>query len=152
MNASRIRVPNSLSTRVPTRGFTLMEIMVTVALVALLASIALPSYAAYVKRARVPLALMGLSSYALKMEQAYQDNGNYGNTSCSAAVASTPDFTLSCVPANKGRGYVATATGTGQMAGYVYTIDQNGNRATVAHPKGANAGCWTSRGGSSCDF
>jgi type IV pilus assembly protein PilE len=129
-----------------------MEIMVTVALVALLASIALPSYAAYVKRARVPLALMGLSSYALKMEQVYQDSGSYGSSSCPAAVVHAPDFTMSCQPTNKGRGYVATATGTGQMAGYVYTIDHNGNHATVAHPKGGNATCWTSRGGASCEF
>ena len=152
MNAYRTRVPNRAMTRVPTRGFTLMEIMVTVALVAILASVALPSYAAYVKRARIPPALVALSTYSLRMEQVYQDSGNYGSTSCPAATINTPDFTMSCQPANKGRSYVATATGTGPMAGYVYTLDHNGNRATVAHPKGGNATCWTTRGGASCDL
>lgn len=152
MNATRIRIPNAISTRVRTRGFTLMEIIVTVALVAILASVALPSYAAYVKRARIPPALVALSTYMLRMEQVYQDNGNYGSTSCPAATIDTPDFTMTCQPGNKGRSYVATATGTGSMVGYVYTVDHNGNRATVAHPKGGNPSCWTSRGGSSCDF
>jgi type IV pilus assembly protein PilE len=148
MTNPRTRVPN----RVPARGFTLMEIMVTVALVAILASVALPSYAAYVKRARVPPALVALSSYSLKMEQVYQDSGSYGADSCPAKVIDTPDFHMSCTPGKKGRSYVATVTGSGQMEGYSYTIDQDGNRATVAHPKGGNANCWTSRGGSACDL
>lgn len=148
MNATRIRIP----TRVLTRGFTLMEIMVTVALVALLASIALPSYAAYVKRARIPPALVALSAYSLRMEQAYQDSGSYGAEACTAKVIDTQDFHMSCAPGKKGRSFVATVTGNGPMAGYVYTIDQDGNRATVAHPQGGNASCWTSRGGASCDF
>lgn len=148
MTHPRTRVP----TRVPTRGFTLMEIMVTVALVAILASIALPSYAAYVKRARVPPALVALSTYSLKMEQVYQDSGSYGTGTCPAKVIDTQDFQMSCTPGKKGRSYVATVTGSGQMEGYSYTIDQDGNRATVAHPKGGNAHCWTSKGGSACDL
>lgn len=152
MNAIRTRLPNAISARVPTRGFTLMEIMVTVALVALLASIALPSYAAYVKRARIPPALVALSTYSLRMEQVYQDSGSYGTDACPAKVIDTPDFHMSCKPGKKGRSFVATVTGSGQMEGYAFTIDQDGNRATVAHPKGGNASCWTSRGGASCDF
>jgi type IV pilus assembly protein PilE len=152
MNAPRTRVCPRIPSRVPARGFTLMEIMVTVALVAILASVALPSYAAYVKRARVPPALVALSSYSLKMEQVYQDSGSYGADSCPAKVIDTPDFHMSCTPGKKGRSYVATVTGSGQMEGYSYTIDQDGNRATVAHPKGGNRNCWTSKGGSSCDL
>ena len=148
MTHPRTRVP----TRVPTRGFTRMEIMVTVALVAILASIALPSYAAYVKRARVPPALVALSTYSLKMEQVYQDSGSYGTDGCPAKVIDTPDFHMSCTPGKKGRSYVATVTGSGQMEGYSYTIDQDGNRATVAHPNGGNAHCWTSKGGTACDL
>ena len=148
MNVPHTRV----RTRVPARGFTLMEIMVTVALVAILASVALPSYATYVKRSRVPPALVALSSYSLKMEQVYQDSGSYGTGRCPARLIDTTDFTMSCTPGNKGRAFVATVTGTGQMAGYVYTIDHNGNRATVAHPNGANGACWTSKGGSACEF
>ena len=35
------------------RGFTLLEVMIVVAIVATLAAIALPSYATYVKRSRI---------------------------------------------------------------------------------------------------
>ena len=59
------------------RGFTLIEVMVTVAIVAILGSIALPSYQSYVQRSRVPAGLDALSACFTRMEQRYQDSGNY---------------------------------------------------------------------------
>ena len=40
----------------------------------------------------------------------------------------------------------ATATGSGPVAGYTYTINNTGARATTAHPRGGNATCWTLKG------
>lgn len=132
------------------RGFTLIELMVAVAVVAILAAIALPSYSAYVMRARVPPALDALSAFQVRMEQRFQDVGSYANgVACGVALpANGPYFTFSCdlvAPA----GYRATATGTGAMNGYVYTIDDRGAR-TTRHPKGDNGTCWSTRGGT-CD-
>lgn len=133
------------------RGFTLIELMIAVAIVAILASIALPSYAAYIQRSRVPVALVALSSFMVRMEQQYQNNGSYGTSACALGTPTAANFTLTCSVTNSGRSFTATATGTGQLAGYVYTIDQNGNRATTAHPKGVPGGaCWSVRGGT-CD-
>ena len=133
------------------RGFTLIEIMITVAIVAILASIALPSYRAYIERSRVPEGLDMLSSYAARMEQAYQDTGTYGAVACTSTLPSATNFTASCAISNNGQGYTATATGINQMAGYKYTINHNGVRRTVAHPKGAPAAdCWSIRG-TTCD-
>jgi len=133
------------------RGFTLIELMVTVAVVSILAAVALPSYTQYVQRGRVPAALDGLSSYATRMEQRYQDTGNYANgTACAVAVPTVSNFTITCELGNSGQGYTATAAGSGNMAAYTYTINQAGTRATTAHPKGANLTCWTTRG-TTCD-
>jgi type IV pilus assembly protein PilE len=137
------------------RGFTLIEVMITVAIVAILAAVALPSYTAYVQRSRVPPALDALSSVATRLEQRYQDTGNYGNvagTACGVTTANTDNFTISCaLDGTVGvQGYLLTATGSGPVAGYAYTLNHQGARATTAHPKGSNANCWTMKG-SVCD-
>ncbi len=138
------------------RGFTLIELMVTVAVVAVLGAVALPSYTSYVQRSRVPAALEALSSYSTRMEQRYQDTGCYAGTcspvsaACGVAVPTATNFTVTCALSNSGQNYTATATGSGSMDGYAYTVNQAGVRATTAHPKGANATCWSTKG-TSCD-
>lgn len=132
------------------RGFTLIEVMITVAIVAILAAIALPSYTAYMQRSRVPPALDALSSVATRLEQRYQDTGNYANgANCGVAMPTPQGFTVTCA-LNTDQRFTATATGTGPMAGYTYTINEIGARATTAHPKGANNACWSTRG-TTCD-
>ena len=136
----------------PQRGFTLIEVMTTVAIIAVLAGIALPSYSAYVKRSKIPTALDNLSAYATRMEQRYQDSGNYANaagTGCGAALPTVSNFTVTCAlgtGATANQSFTATATGSGSMAGYTYTITSAGVRATPAHPKGPNTTCWTTKG------
>jgi type IV pilus assembly protein PilE len=134
------------------RGFTLIELMMTVAIAAILAAVALPSYTAYVQRSRVPPALDGLSSLHTRMEQRYQDTGNYGTsgTTCGVSLPSVTNFTITCATSSSAQNFTATATGSGNMAGYTYTITQAGERATTAHPKGANTSCWTMKG-AQCD-
>lgn len=134
------------------QGFTLIELMITVAIVGLLTAVALPSYSAYVMRSRVPVALEGLSNYATRMEQGFQDMGTYANvgaTACLVALPTVAHFTLSCTLSGSGTGFTATATGTtgGVMVGYTYTIDNQGTRRTTAHPKGTpTTNCWSTRG------
>jgi type IV pilus assembly protein PilE len=134
------------------RGFTLIELMITIAVVAILSAVALPAYTAYIQRARVPVALDGLSAYLTRMEQRYQDVGNYANgANCAVALPAAGDFTITCALSNAGQGFTATATGNGPVAGYAFTIDHLGTRVTTAHPKGLpGANCWSTRG-KTCD-
>ncbi len=138
------------------RGFTLIEILVALAIVGIVAGIAIPSYNDYITRSRVPPALSALSSYAMRMEQYYQDNGSYGTAGCgNGMTAPTAEkFTLNCNITNGGQGFLITATGnSGSMvSGYTYTIDGQGNRRTTAHPKASALPmtCWTIKG-TSCD-
>jgi len=131
------------------RGFTIVELMIAVGIVAILAAIAVPSYIAYVQRSRVPAGLDALNAYAARMEQAYQDSGSYGAAGCTPTLPTATNFTITC--ASGGNTYTATATGSGPMSGYVYTINDQGVRRTTAHPKGVPAAnCWSMRG-SVCD-
>jgi type IV pilus assembly protein PilE len=133
-------------------GFTLIELMVTIAVVAILSAVALPSYTAYIQRSRVPAALDGLSAYLTRMEQRYQDVGNYANNgNCAVALPTAGDFTITCAISDGGQGFTATATGNGPVAGYAFTINHQGTRVTTAHPKGVPAvNCWSTRG-KTCD-
>lgn len=134
------------------QGFTLIELMVAVAIVAILSAVALPAYNSYVLRSRVPPALDALSSYQVRMEQRFQDTGSYAgaNGACGLAVpGGVANFAITCA-LNGNNGFTATATGSGVMSGYTFTVNHAGTRATTAHPKGANANCWTTKG-TTCD-
>ena len=137
-----------MTTHRHTRGFTLIEVMITVAIVAILSAIALPAYTAYIQRARVPPALDALSALATRMEQRFQDAGRYA---CPDSLAAAGDFAIGCEAADDGQSYTATATGSGPVSGYGYSINHLGVRVTTAHPKGVPAtNCWSMKG-STCD-
>ncbi|MFH0132705.1 type IV pilin protein [Variovorax sp. VaC1] len=113
-------------------GFTLIELMVTVVVVAILASIAYPSYTDYLRRGQAQEAPRALSDFRTQMEQYYQDNRNYGSgTGCGVPAPTLNKFTWLCT--NSGQGYSATATGTtgGLVQGLAYSIDQSNNQTTT---------------------
>lgn len=133
-------------------GFTVIELMVAVAIVSILGAIAYPSYTSYLFRSRVPEAMEALAGYQIRMEQRFQDMGNYANgAACAIAVPTgLRNFDITCTPAVGGLQYEARAVGKNAMSGVEYRINQNGRRWTPSHPKGSKTDCWTVRGGT-CD-
>jgi type IV pilus assembly protein PilE len=126
-------------------GFTLVEVLVTVAILSILAAIAVPQYTDYLKRGRVPEATAALSNGRVTMEQWFQDNRTYVGATC---PSSTTSFTITC-PTQTATAYTIQAAGKGDMTGFTYTTDQTGAKASTT-PWGNNTTCWVSWRGSTC--
>lgn len=143
------------------RGFTLIEVMIVVAIVAILLTVALPSYRQYVLRGHLVDGTNLLAAGSANMERYFQDNRTYAAVGaitppCSASSPTAPrtqgSFTLTCT--SDATTYALAAQGSGTTGAFRYSLDHQGNRATAitAGPSGWNSSttCWVLKGGQSC--
>ena len=131
------------------KGFTLMEVMVAVVIIAILGTFAIPAYQDYVVRGKLLEATAGLADGRIRLEQFYQDNRTYinGDTRCPPASKS---FTFTCDTLTDTT-FKITANGVGSMADYHYTIDQaNARTSTTPFSNNAVAACWVMKKGDGC--
>jgi type IV pilus assembly protein PilE len=75
----KIRHP-SLSSRKLSRGFTLIELMIAVAIVSILTAVAIPAYSSYVQKARRTDAKNAILDFAARQERYYSVNNQYATT------------------------------------------------------------------------
>jgi type IV pilus assembly protein PilE len=119
------------------QGFSLIELMIAVAIAAILAAVAIPAYRDYVIRGRLTDAYATLAAQRVRMEQFYQDMRTYTGACTAGTVAPAPadtaDFDYTCTIPD-GQSYTITATGLGSVAGFGFSIDQNNTRTTTAVP------------------
>ncbi|MEI8031537.1 MAG: type IV pilin protein [Comamonadaceae bacterium] len=134
-------------------GFTLIELMIVVAVIGILSMIALPSYQEYVIRGKIPDATSNLATKRVQMEQYFQDNRTYvAAPLCTADTTTSKNFDFSCAQAATATIYTLQAVGKATMAGFSYTIDQSNSKATTAVPTGwtASTNCWVTQKSGSC--
>lgn len=139
-------------------GFTLIELMIAVVVVAILTAIALPSYQEYVTRGKIAEATANLADMRVKLEQFFQDNRTYVGACVAGTTAPLPTgtryFTFTC-PTLTATTFTVTATGIAGagMGGFVYTVNQTNTQATTITGGSAaatagwtgNAACWVIR-------
>jgi type IV pilus assembly protein PilE len=155
------------------RGFTLVELLIVVAIIGILSAIALPAYNDYTTRAKFTEATGHLSDLRVKMEQYYQDNRRYSTTAaggtCGVTGGNTPTvsgaryFTYECASSNANAAgdqrYTLTAKGRADqgIGGIWFTVNESNTRATdvqggsAMEGKGyADAACWVRKKPAEC--
>ncbi len=144
-------------------GFTLIELMITIAIIGILAAVGVPSYVEYAQRGRIADAVRTLADMQPKMDQYFLDNRSYAAACAAAGVASlapiptsTAYFTYSC-PTLTATAYQVDAVGVGSMAGFAYRLSLAGGvltKSTPALPSGwtttNSASCWVFKRDGSC--
>ena len=155
------------------RGFTLIELMIVVAIVAILMAVALPSYRDYLLRGYLTDGTTLLSTMQTSMERYYQDNRTYAATGSGANAVTPPcavaqalqrtqgNFVVTCTGSDAPTltTYGLTATGGGPVAGVAYTLQLNASSGflkatafstpfTWANPNPNT--CWVTKRGQTC--
>lgn len=131
------------------KGFTLIEMMIVIAIIGILASVALPAYNDYIRRGKVQEATTTLAANRVRLEQFFQDNRTYVGATLN--TAGTKYFTYAFTNGPTATEYTITATGVaGQdMSNYSYTINQANAKSSVAGGT-VGATCWLEKKGGSC--
>ncbi len=131
------------------KGFTLVELMIVVAIIGILASIAVPAYTDYVKAGKAAEATATLADLRIKMEQCFQDNRTY--VGCNAFCAPTNgavNFAYNCSVAPSANAYTLRAAGSGDMSNFSFTVNQD--NAKTSSYDGVSGSCWKTSKTSSC--
>ena len=148
-----MKTPTALNIR-PEIGFTLIELMIVVVIIAIITAVALPSYTDYVTRGKITEATSTLAQKRVQMDQFFQDNRLYtGAPACNADSSSSQYFDFSCPNTLTATTFILEAIGKNSMSGFTYTVAQDGTKTTAITASGwanTSSSCWIIKKDGSC--
>lgn len=142
------------------RGFTMIEMLVVVAIVGIMASIAMPMYFQNVTRGKLIDGTTKLADFKIKMDKYFADNRTYLNgAACGVpnpVVTGADYFAVTCGPPGPvptANTYVLWSSGIPAkgMSGHRFIVDQTDAKSSTG-PAGwlPGVGCWATRPDGTC--
>ena len=130
------------------RGFTLIELMIVIAIIGIISAIAFPSYDSYMKKSRRADAKVALTTMADHQERYYLQNNTYTTAISAVGGATTKEgyYTLSIDSADV-NGFQLTATAIGEQLNDtdcpLMYLSSTGAKESGAAPGGGDVNnCW----------
>jgi type IV pilus assembly protein PilE len=109
-----------MTMRSRTRGFTLIELMVTVVILGILAAIAIPNYSQYIRRAHRAEGVALLNEAAAREERYYSQNNTY--------TSNMADLGLRNALGLSDSGYYKLSIDIGDASGYLLSVAPQGGQ------------------------
>lgn len=137
----RIHFGTRIGNVMKNRGFTLIELMITIAILAIIVGIALPAYNNQVEKTRRADAIAGLMSASQAFERCFTRENSYETCTLPTynGTDTSPDGFYDITVSSSATGYTLTATRTEDSCS-PFTLDHRGNKT----PMGTSDRCWGS--------
>ena len=112
------------------QGFTLIELMIVIAIIGILAAIAIPAYQNYTIRSQVTEGLSLADGWKTSISEYYAQNGSFPATSSTTGGGTAGAIAVSGASSGKYVGNIAVSTGGAIVV--VYTGPQANSKLSVA--------------------
>ncbi|AIZ26401.1 TPA: pilin [Neisseria meningitidis] len=130
------------------KGFTLIELMIVIAIVGILAAVALPAYQDYTARAQMSEALTLAEGQKSAVVEYYSDNGTFPNSNTSAGIAASNEIKGKYVASVKVEGNASVASITATMNSSNVNKDIKGKALVLVGKQNSGSFSWECKKGS----